>query len=140
MSRIFWDTNLFIYLIEGHGPRKERVAALAERMLERGDQLFTSVLTLGEVLVKPGEAGNQVLMEAYESVLSANSVLLPFDHAAARIYAQLRRDRSITPPDAIQLGCASAARMDIFITNDDRLSKKLVPGIQFVSSLDKAFL
>ena len=51
MSRIFWDTNLFIYLFEDHSPRSQHVAALRERMLERNDQLCTSTLTLGEVLV-----------------------------------------------------------------------------------------
>ena len=47
MSRIFWDTNLFIYLFEDAGERADRVAALRQRMLERGDQLFASTLTLG---------------------------------------------------------------------------------------------
>jgi predicted nucleic acid-binding protein len=49
-------------------------------------------------------------------------------------------DRTIRPPDAIQLACAAQANVDLFITNDDRLSHKVVPGIQFVTSLDKAFL
>ena len=50
MSRVFWDTNLFIYLIEDEGERARRVAGLRERMIEREDELFTSALTLGEVL------------------------------------------------------------------------------------------
>ena len=56
MSRIFWDTNLFIYLIEDHGELSERVAKLRKRMIERNDDLYTSTLTLGEILVKPLEA------------------------------------------------------------------------------------
>jgi predicted nucleic acid-binding protein len=57
MSRIFWDTNLFIYLFEGRSPLFDRVVKLPGAMLERGDQLVTSALTLGEVLVKPVELG-----------------------------------------------------------------------------------
>ena len=53
MSRIFWDTNLFVYLLEGGGEAAERVASLRNRMIERKDELVTSALTLGEVLVKP---------------------------------------------------------------------------------------
>lgn len=53
MSRVFWDTNLFIYLFEGKGHLAERVVALRHRMIERQDQLLTSSLTLGEIL---GEA------------------------------------------------------------------------------------
>ena len=47
MSRIFWDTNLFIYLIEDQTEHAERVASLRRRMIERGDELLTSALTLG---------------------------------------------------------------------------------------------
>jgi hypothetical protein len=42
VSRIFWDTNLFIYLIEDHGDLSERVALLRKRMMERNDDLYTS--------------------------------------------------------------------------------------------------
>lgn len=140
MSRIFWDTNLFIYLFEGHGARSERVAALRARMLKRNDQLCTSTLTLGEVLVKPLEREDDSLRRRYEEALSTAAVLIPFDRDAARIYATVRRDRTIRAPDAVQLACAAQARVDLFITNDDRLSRCTVPGIQFISSLDRAFL
>ncbi|MBI2155194.1 MAG: PIN domain-containing protein [Candidatus Rokubacteria bacterium] len=140
MSRIFWDTNLFIYLIEDHGQLSERVAALRKRMLTRNDQLYTSALTLGEVLVKPTEAGSEHLKQKYEAALVAGSILIPFNVEAARIYATIRQDRNIRPPDAIQLACAAHARVDLFITNDDRLSGRTTPGIQFVTSLSKSFL
>ena len=56
------------------------------------------------------------------------------------MYATIRQDRSISPPDAIQLACAAAVGMDLFITNDQRLSRKVVPGIHFITSLDTAYL
>jgi len=138
VSRIFWDTNLFIYLIEDFGALSARVVALRTRMLERGDQLLTSALTLGEVLVKPMEAGREDLQHTYEESLRAAAVILPFDEGAAAAYARIRKDRAIRPPDAIQLACASHAGVDLFITNDDRLSQKVVSGIHFVSSLERA--
>ncbi|HET8577087.1 MAG TPA: type II toxin-antitoxin system VapC family toxin [Methylomirabilota bacterium] len=140
MSRVFWDTNLFIYLIEGSGERAEGVARLRQRMMARGDQLYTSTLTLGEVLVKPAESKNETLRQQYEQAIAAGAVLIPFDQPAARLYSSIRRDRTIRPPDAIQLACAAQARVDLFITNDDRLSDKVVPGINFVASLEKTFL
>ncbi|MDA2924757.1 PIN domain-containing protein [Acidobacteria bacterium AH-259-O06] len=140
MSRIFWDTNLFVYLMEDYRELSERVITLRKRMLRRGDQLYTSTLTLGEVLVKPVEAGNRPLREKYEEALRMGTVLIPFNEEAARIYAEIRQDRTIRPPDAIQLACAAQARVDLFITNDERLSEKAIPGIQFLSSLQKAFL
>ncbi len=137
MSRVFWDTNLFIYLIEDYGELSERVAALRQRMLNRHDQLYTSTLTLGEVLVKPAEAGNNALQQQYRQALARGSVLLPFDEESALLYAAIRADRSLRPADAIQLACAAHARVDLFITNDDRLSQKVIPGIHFITSLQR---
>ncbi|MEK6666815.1 MAG: PIN domain-containing protein [candidate division NC10 bacterium] len=138
MSRIFWDTNLFIYLIEDYGDLSERVVALRKRILSRNDQLYTSALTLGEVLVKPTEGGNEDLRRQYEAAIVTGAIVIPFNVEAARLYAAVRQDRDIRPPDAIQLASAAHARVDLFITNDDRLSEKTIPGIQFVTSLSRS--
>jgi uncharacterized protein len=138
MSRIFWDTNLFIYLLEGHGPVSERAVALREAMLVRADRLITSTLTLGEVLVKPMERGESELCRKYEAAILDTSLLIPFDAKAARIYAALRCDRSLRAPDAIQLACAAVAGVDLFITNDARLQHKHVEGIEFIVPLERA--
>ena len=140
MSRIFWDTNLFIYLVEDYGKLSERVVSVRQAMIARNDQLFTSTLTLGEVLVSPLEARNERLRDTYERELAIGVTVVPFDRDAARIFAVIRRDRTVRAPDAIQLACAAQARVDLFITNDDRLSQKTIPGIQFLTSLKKAFL
>jgi predicted nucleic acid-binding protein len=141
MSRIFLDTNLFIYLLEDIGERGAQVSRLLERIILRRDELVTSALTLGEVLVKPLLAGDLAWADRYEKLLSGPGIsVVPFDKGPARIYAHLRRDKTLKPPDAIQLACAGAARCDLFLTNDNRLSKKIVPGIQFIASLDQAFV
>ena len=138
MSRVFWDTNLFIYLFESYGSLSRRVVDVRRTMLERGDQLLTSTLTLGEILVKPLEQRQTELAHKYEQAVTATASLLPFDVEAAKIYAALRCDRSLRAPDAIQLACAAAAGVDLFITNDLRLQTKRVEGIQFIVPLDRA--
>lgn len=140
MSRIFWDTNLFVYLLEDKGELTEQVVALRRRMVERKDDLLTSTLTLGEILVKPFGAGDEELARRYERAINAAATVLPFDRAAATAFAGIRRDRTITPPDAIQLACASVAGVEMFITNDKRLSRKVVSGIHFIQPLTNAML
>jgi predicted nucleic acid-binding protein len=135
MTRIFWDTSLFLYLFEG----REDAKRLRERMIARDDRLFTSSLTMAEVLVRPTAAGGDVA-NRYETAITRVATIVPFDLAAARRHAALRADRSIESHDLIQLACASAAGIDMFITNDDRLSGKVVPGVKFISSLGRAFL
>ena len=138
MSRIFWDTNLFIYLLEDYGRLSKAVVGLRRNMLARGDQLLTSALTLGEILVKPAEEGNDELCHKYEEAITTAALVLPFDLKAARRYASIRCDRAVRAPDAVQLACAAGAVVDLFVTNDRRLQKKRVDGIQFIVSLDEA--
>jgi len=141
MSRIFWDTNLFIYLLEGSGEESRAVEWMLNRMVERRDELLTSTLTLGEVLVKPLAAGRAEWIERFERFLDAPGVnLIPFERRGARIYAQLRQDRTLRPPDAIQLACAASAGCNLFITNDERLSRKVVPGVDFIVPLRQVYL
>jgi predicted nucleic acid-binding protein len=108
-------------------------------MLARGDQLLTSALTLGELLVKPREKGEEAVRD-HERTIRQIATVLPFDAACAPRYAAIRADRTIKAPDAIQLACAAAAATDLFITNDDRLSRKHVPDVKFITSLERAYL
>jgi predicted nucleic acid-binding protein len=137
MSRVFWDTNLFIYLFEDYGILSKAAAQLRSKMLDRGDQLLTSTLTLGEILVKPTERGETELCTKYENAILSAALIISFDVKAARIYADLRTARSLKAPDAIQLACAASATVDLFVTNDERLQGRTIQGIQFIVPLDR---
>jgi predicted nucleic acid-binding protein len=138
MSRVFWDTNLYIYLLEDSGPKSVLVNALRKSMLLRGDELITSALTLGEVLVKPASKGEGARLKKYADTITSSSVIVDFDEKAAMKYAVIRSDRTIKAPDAIQLACAAAMGVDLFITNDQRLHSKRVEGIHFIVPLERA--
>src|SRR5262249_4428203 len=116
-----------------------RVKQVRARMFARGDQLLTSALTLGELLVKPLEKGEQAFRD-HETTIRQIATILPFDDACAPRYAAIRADRTIKAPDAIQLACAAAANTDLFITNDDRLSRKHVADVKFITSLERTYL
>jgi len=108
-------------------------------MLRRSDRLFTSTMTVGEILVKPLSIGNTGLAERYQAFFASGQVTIaPFDLTAAVAYGKIRQDRTIQPADAIQLACASSAGIDLFITNDERLSQKNIPGVKFLTSLARA--
>ncbi len=138
MSRIFWDTNLFVYLFEDYKDLSQRTIRVRRKMTERGDQLLTSTMTLGELLVRPWQRGDHATCRKYEETLTRAAIVIPFDVKAARIYATLRNRRSLKAPDAVQLACAASAGVDLFITNDDRLEREQVAGIQFVVALARA--
>lgn len=138
MARIFWDSNLFIYLFEDNPAWSPRVAEFRRQMVRRDDRLITSFLTVAEVLTKPRELNNLILHKAYLNLFSGKSIeLVPFELDAAQRYSELRSGSRVKPADAIQLACAAAARTDLFVTNDDRLSRLVVPGITFITGLDR---
>ncbi|HEX4320895.1 MAG TPA: PIN domain-containing protein [Acidobacteriaceae bacterium] len=139
MSRIFLDTNLWIYLIEDQGPFGIRATEIIHALISRGDTLATSTLTLGEILVKPLRKGDLDLADRYRRAMrSPGMLLIPFDEKGAEIFARLRPDRETKPQDAIQLASAASVGCDLFITNDERLSRMAVPGIQFITSMNRA--
>jgi predicted nucleic acid-binding protein len=138
MARIFWDTNLFIYLFENNVEWSQRVIESREKMLARSDELLTSWLTVGEVLTKPKELRNAMLEKSYLNFfLSGSVVLIPFDFEAAKRYAEIRSRSRVRPADSVQLACAAAAGADLFVTNDSRLSGLVVPGITFIAGIGR---
>jgi len=138
MARVFWDTNLFIYLFEKNAEWSPRVVELRRRMLARGDELLTSYLTVGEVITKPKQLNNAMLEKSYLNFFSGGSVeLVGFSLDAAQRYGDIRSRERIRPADAIQLACASAARTDLFVTNDNRLSGLVVAGVTFVTGIER---
>ena len=138
MARIFWDTNLFIYLFEHNAEWSSRVIEFRKRMLQRKDDLLTSYLTLGEALTKPRERRDAMLEKSYLTFFVSGPVeLIPFELEAAKRYADIRSRERIRPADAMQLACAAAAKTDLFVTNDNRLAGMLVPGITFITGIER---
>ncbi len=138
MSRVFWDTNIYIYLFEGVAPFEEQARTLRDRMVKRRDELFTSTMTLGEIQVGPRRTGNASWADKCRDAVLQTSTVLPFDAKVADIYARLRTNPAIRAPDAIQLSCAAAAGVELFVTNDKSLHNLTIPGIHFITSLERA--
>jgi uncharacterized protein len=138
MSRIFFDTNVFIYIFEGIEPNRTRMLEIRRRMLERGDQIVTSAMTLGELLVKPTKLGQASLIEQYDRAVRSTAQVINFDVQVAWRFASLRATHNLRSADAIQLACAAHSGVDLFLTNDQSLHSLNVPGIGFITPLDRA--
>jgi uncharacterized protein len=137
MSRIYWDTMLFIYWLEDHPRYSARVQEILQKMAARKDQLCTSSLAVGETLAgfyKRGaiETANQVRDFFQHGAID----VVPYTLEIADLYANIRASQGVSSADAIHLACAASAGTDLFLTNDKNLVGKFVPGIQFIASLD----
>lgn len=138
MARIFWDLPLLDSLLEDDAEHAGRIAALRERMVDRGDCLVVSAITLGHVLARVRKAGGDEASAAAGRALLSGAEIVPFDDRAALIYAAILADPRIDRADAEQLASASRAGIDLFIAHDDRFARTTVPNVSFISSLERA--
>jgi predicted nucleic acid-binding protein len=135
--KVFWDTNLFIYLWEG-SPHSARVEKLARSMDACDGQICTSSLTIAEILAHPMRAGGRREAADYLNRF-AGLEIVGFGTKEAVVFAEIRaRYAAVSPPDAIQLACASTSGSSIFVTNDARLGELAIPGLEETLSLERA--
>lgn len=141
MSRIYWDSMLFVYWLEDNPQFAKRVGSIYSRMKERRDELITSAFTFGEVLAGAYRAGAVRAADDSRRLLQrVISEVVPFNLETSDHYARIRGKEGVAPADAIHLACAAQARTDLFLTNDKRLVGKLVQGIQFIDTLETQLL
>lgn len=125
-------------MFEGLEPYRSRMLELRRRTLERRDQIVTSTMTLGELLVKPTKLGQASLIEQYDRAVRSTAEVISFDAQVAWRFASLRATHNLRCADAIQLACAAHAGVDLFITNDEQLHSLNIPGIGFITPLDRS--
>ena len=141
MSRIYWDTMLFIYLFEGHPTFSLRTQNLLERARRRGDSLCTSYLALGEVMAGAEKSpSTQKALAAREIIREMGFSFLPFDEGAVTPFSRLRSREKLKIADSIHLACSASAGVDLFLTGDKQLTKLDVPGIQFIADFNNPVL
>ena len=90
MSKVFFDTNVFIYMFEGLDPFRSRALEIRKRTIDSGDQIVTSAMTLGEILVRPTKLGQTSLIEEYDRAIRTTARIISFDPSIAWRYASLR--------------------------------------------------
>jgi predicted nucleic acid-binding protein len=139
MSRVYWDSMMFIYMLEGNPTFGPLVLGILDDMDRRGDALCTSIFCLGEVLTGPRKLNSMAGINRVKRYFASDVVdVLPFTIETADRFSLIRATTAARPADAMNLATASAAGVDVFFTTDDKLLKLQlqIPGIQFITGLD----
>ncbi|MGO9994578.1 MAG: type II toxin-antitoxin system VapC family toxin [Steroidobacteraceae bacterium] len=132
------DTSIFIYFME----EDPRFLPLIEPLFGEADagarELVTSALTLLEVLVIPYRAGDRLLADRYEQLLTRSRGIRVIDLSRDQLRdaAQLRAATGVKTPDALQLVAAIGSGCSTFVTNDRRIPK--IPGTRVLQLADYA--
>jgi predicted nucleic acid-binding protein len=121
-KKAFLDTNLFIYLIEENELYLNKVYNILDFLEQNDYEIITSTLTLGEILTKPYKDNRLDLVEEYKAFFS-DMELVELNSQIASMFANIRAEYNIKTSDAVQLASAIYGKADLFVTNDDRLSR-----------------
>ena len=137
MTRVYWDSMLFIYLLEANPVFGPKARKILHQTMSRGDVVCTSVFSLGEILTGARRRGSSSGVDAIKKHLLGGGIeILPFTASTAGKYSSIRAEHKVSQADAIHLASASEAGVDLFFTNDAALRKLTIPGIKFFGDLD----
>jgi predicted nucleic acid-binding protein len=138
-GKFFIDTAPLIYFIEGNKKYQE----VLDRFFKSNQQglsiLYSSVLTLTELLVHPMKLNREDLVQKYELILTQSQYfeLIPLDVEIAKLASKLRVKYGLKTPDAIQIATSIQVGCDFFLTNDLGLRKVTEVKVIIMDNLHK---
>ena len=119
-SRIYLDSNAVIRFIES---AETTIGSVFDRARIGLVRIFTSELTLAEVLVAPFRNAEHELVAAYDEFLKGDDLMtvVPIDRTILFQSANFRAVSGTRTPDSIHVATAMATHCDLFISSDKRL-------------------
>lgn len=137
VTKIFFDSAPFIYLIENHPEYGEVVADYIETQSIEASEFVTSVISLAEFSVFPERNNRPDLIADFDKLVRRASFdLLIIDRQIAEQAAKLRATyRWLKSLDALQIAAATASGCSHFFTNDKDLKRIPTINVLLVSDL-----
>lgn len=123
MERLFLDTCVLIYFLEGHaefGPAAKKLLA----KVEKGDLTASiSTLTLTELLTGPYRDKNDLLALEYHALLFhfPHLAIVDIDVDIVAEAARIRGTYNYSTPDSLLLSAALQVKAAAFVTTDRKL-------------------
>lgn len=122
VTRVYLDTNVFIMLSEkSHALQRLLVELISAQSIGKPPLFATSELTLSELLVKPQQAGDDLLIDGYDSLILNSDWLdvRPVDRGVLYYAAVLRaQHKHLKLPDAIHVSSAIGQGCSHFLSDD----------------------
>jgi len=127
-KKIYFDTNIFINIIERHfeAEIRDQLTLLLIKESRLSPFVTTCELTLAEALVRPLRENDEPLITIFENMLIDRSTIEvgPVDRDVLYYAARLRADYpSLKLPDAIHLSAAFGMNCSHFLTSEARLKE-----------------
>lgn len=125
MHALCIETAPYIYYIEGHPHYAAKMDAIFAFIEAQEIQIYTSVLTLTETLVKPIQRNDEAVVNAYRALLTDTSPihLMPVTPPIAEKAAYLRAQYNLRTPDSLHVALAIEMGCEAFLTNDKGIKR-----------------
>ena len=122
-TRIYLDTNLYIYLFEGVEPHRRLMTELSTEIDRRDIAVIASELIFTELLPHPVKEGRRELIAQYMELVQRTPriTLVPVDRRVILRSVHLRADFGLLSMDALHVATALVHGCQTFLTNDERL-------------------
>lgn len=132
-GRVYLDTNIFIYALEGYSTFRAVLTTPFETLDRHELAAITSEPTLAEALVKPFIDRSVDREAAYLRILqsSASLQMVPVSRDILVAAARLRAETNMKLPDAIHIATAQITGCSYFLTNDSHL--RAILGLTILS-------
>jgi predicted nucleic acid-binding protein len=119
--RIYLDAAPIIYLVEQVIPQAAIVDA---RISPAGIERVASHLTRMECRVKPLRGGDQALLLDFDTFFAASiAEFVLLSQSVVDRATEIRAQYGFKTPDAIHLAAAIESACDLFLTNDQQLTR-----------------
>ncbi|MEK7793553.1 MAG: PIN domain-containing protein [Candidatus Hydrogenedentota bacterium] len=132
-GRVYLDSNVFIYALEGAAPWARIARELFLQMEAHEFAAVSSELSLAECIVGPLRLGQADGVVTYERALTSRPgfSIMPVDRTVIREAARLRSEiPALRLPDAIHAATAKLSGCDFFVTNDKHLGA--LPSVRVI--------
>lgn len=131
-KKLYLDTNVFIYALEGVEPWATPLRELFASIDSGLCTAVTSELTLAECLVRPFALGREDVVQVYRAALQLRPTLhiTPVHSEILIAAARLRATTGLKLPDAIHAATALAQGCTVLLSNDTDLRR--VAGIELI--------
>jgi predicted nucleic acid-binding protein len=137
-QRVYFDTNIIVYAVEGFADYAGKTKALLEAMDAAEIVAVTSELTLAEVLVKPFRDGDLRVQQAYKDFLLPTTALeiVPINRQILESAAECRAVSKLKLPDAIHWVTCQSCQCESFLTNDETFKSLLSTDVRILSEIE----
>ncbi len=127
ISRLYLDTNIFIYFLEENTDFSDLVASVFELCEKYNIAVFTSEITVTECLVGAYKKQSPTFIEKYEEFFQSVSeaiTIIPVDSAILWEVPKITGSSNLKLVDSIHVMTAIFCGCDGFLTNDKAITSE----------------